>query len=81
MVKRKPSGVINMNYSYKIKNNEITEYDNQKCRVIEIWHIDSLKARNFKNFGGDLRPKLKYISDSYQRTKEWIQENHPELLI
>ena len=70
-----------MNYSYKLKNNTITEYDNETRKVIESWRMDSLKAHTFKSFGGDLRPKLKYIWDSYQRTQKWALENYPELLI
>jgi len=70
-----------MNYSYFIEFNTVTEYDSVTYESIENWHIDSLRANSFKNFGEDSNNKLKYIAKSYLRTREWTLKNYPELLL
>ena len=62
-----------------IEFNTITEYDNVTHEHVENWHLDSLKANNFKNFEGDA--KLKHLAQSYLRAREWALKNHPELML
>jgi hypothetical protein len=61
--------------------NTVTEYDSVTYESIENWHMDSLRANVFKNFGEDSNNKLKHIAKSYLRTREWTLKNHPELLL
>ena len=78
---RESSGVITMSYIYELTNNTVTEYDGVTYESIENWHMDSLRANSFKNFGEDSSNKLKYIAKSYLRTREWTLKNHPELFL
>jgi len=70
-----------MSYSYFMEFNTVTEYYSATHESIENWHIDSLRANSFKNFGGDANTKLKHIAESYIRTREWTLKNYPELLL
>jgi len=63
-----------MNYTYEIINDSITEIGVTEIGVLNLnWSIKSL--RNFHP-----NPELT-VSDSFNRTREWVLENHPELLI
>jgi hypothetical protein len=78
---RKPPGMVAMSYIYELTNNTVTEYDGVTYESIENWHMDSLRANIFKNFGEDSNNKLKHIAKSYLRTREWTLKNHPELML
>ena len=79
------SRVIIMKYKYKINSNSITEsYDTEDTKV----PIENLIGREWtfdflKGFVG-IVTKSDYeieFKDSFQRTKKWVLQNHPELLI
>ena len=79
MVNRVLSRVINMN-SYKIKKDNVIEtFQIKENDIIKIdsrsWKIDHLIY--FKH-SWDLNVISK---QSFNRTKKWLIENHPELLI
>ena len=65
------------NYFYKIKDNRVYEYNEFKkwdSYSSIFWYLDGFK---------DL--ELDVISDkykkSYNRTRQWLLENHPEVFI
>jgi hypothetical protein len=70
-----------MNYTYELKNNTVTEYDDVTHESIENWHIDSLRTKNFKNIETDSNLKLKHIGASYLKTRQWALKNYPELML
>ena len=87
MAIRKSSRVINMNYTYELKImnypsksyplslipiDEVFEYRDNN--FIEVWAIKVLK---YKILGAI----NKQTKESFNRTKEWLIENHPEFLI
>jgi len=62
-----------MNYTYEIENDGVTEIG-----VLNLnWSIKSLR-NDFTQFHPN--PELT-VSDSFNRTRKWVLENHPELLI
>ena len=64
-----------MSYIYKI-HQEDEEIYVQELRGEDIdfeWHIDKLKNYTTTNKGKWRK--------SFMRTKKWLQENHPELLL
>jgi len=75
---RKSSGVINMNYSYEIydfldSNATISEIINNKFKN---WTFNLSELKNHhKRFVSNEHLKC------YERTRKWMKENHPELLI
>lgn len=63
-----------MNYTYEIKKLEIIEYSHG---VVEwVWYLNDFSKNS-------LRFLLIYDLDktSFFRTKEWLKENHPELML
>ena len=70
-----------MSYIYELTNDTVTEYDSVTYEQVENWHVDSLKANNFKNIEEDANIKLKRIGASYLRAREWALKNHPELFL
>jgi len=63
-----------MKRRYEIKNNSVTEFENEIYNG--NWSFQILKK--------DTPPSLfsfMGVSDSFQRAKEWLLENHPELLL
>ncbi len=63
-----------MKYEYKIKDESVTEFENK------IYNGNW----SFEFFKKDTAPSLfsfMGVADSFQRTKEWILKNHPELMI
>ena len=63
-----------MNYRYKIKNDSVTEFENKIYNG--NWSFEFLKkntAPSLFSFMG--------VADSFHRTKEWLLQNHPELLL
>jgi hypothetical protein len=76
MAEDQSSGVNDMNYRYEIENdsNSVTEFKNKIYNG--NWSFEFLKkdtAPSLFSFMG--------VADSFQRTKEWILKNHPELMI
>jgi hypothetical protein len=78
-------GIVAMNYIYKININSVTE----SCETEDMiaakfgilnreWTFDFLKGFVGIVTKSDYEIELK---DSFQRTKKWIVEKHPELLI
>lgn len=67
-----------MNYTYEIENDGVTEIGVTEIGVLNLnWSIKSLR-NDFTQFHPN--PELT-VSDSFNRTREWVLENHPELLI
>lgn len=62
-----------MSYSYKIKNSEIVEYDKWGYKEASWDLIDFSKK--------SLKLQSTWTTKSFFRTKEWLIENHPELLL
>ena len=79
MVKRKSSRVHDMNYKYTIKDENIYEYEleNESKRGY-IWKIEYLKTEYHKN---PLIEQGQKLEDSFNRTRNWLKENRPEVLI
>jgi hypothetical protein len=74
MDKRESSGIHDMKDSYRYqitKNKSVIEYINDISYF--IWDIKLLRNNN--------KEKFKTDSKSFNRTKDWLQKNHPELLI
>lgn len=74
MDKRESSRVNDMkdSYHYQItKNQSVIEYINDISYF--IWDIKLLRNNN--------KEKFKTDSKSFNRTKKWLQKNHPEWLI
>jgi len=64
-----------MNYTYEIENDGVTEIGVTEIGVLNLnWSIKSLRNQFHPN------PELS-VSDSFNRTRKWVLENHPELLI
>lgn len=67
-----------MKYTYEIKDSiyypngmEITEYlDNEFC---DMWYLVVLKNSHQNDFPATF--------DSFERTRNWVLQNHPELLL
>jgi hypothetical protein len=63
-----------MNYTYKIKNNLVTEFKN---KAYNEWNFEILK----KNTAPNILSFIGFDENSFYRTKEWLLRNHPELLL
>jgi hypothetical protein len=84
---RKLSRDINMNHQYKIYKKRdifmILEFiENYGSKSGTIWDIEKLKKslQKFKQNELPYENKEERI-ESFHRTKKWLYENHPELLI
>jgi len=67
-----------MNYTYEIEDDDIIEIGVTEIGVLNLnWSIKSLR-NDFTQFRPN--PELT-VNDSFNRTREWVLENHPELLI
>jgi hypothetical protein len=62
-----------MNYVYELSYNCIIEGKDYLHSYMNIWYIDQLK----KHPG----PLMRKDMESFKRTKKWLFENYPELLI
>jgi hypothetical protein len=63
---------------YEIKNDSVTEFENN--RYNGNWSFEILKkdtTPSLFSFMGD----AEHVISSFRRTKQWIIENHPELLL
>lgn len=75
-----------MNYIYQIKNKKVKE-SNDKNNISNVWSLSDLIKKEPSPVSMLVNIVLKYIEDenqissSYIRTKNWIKENYPELLI
>ena len=75
-----------MKYIYQIKNKKIKE-SNDKNDISNVWHLSDLTKKEPSSVSTLVNTVLKYIEDenqvnsSFIRTKNWIKENYPELLI
>lgn len=77
--------IITMNYNYKINYDSVTESCDTEDMIgakfgiqNRMWTFDFLKGFVNIHFKSDYEKELK---DSFQRTKKWTVENHPELLL
>jgi hypothetical protein len=72
-----------MNYTYKIsqKNNEVSETCENNISI--KWSISDLNKESPGIVSVWLNRQIssKERKDSFQRTKKWVLENHPEILI
>ena len=71
---RKSSGIINMKYKYKIKDESVTEFENGIYNG--NWSFEFLKkdtAPSLFSFMG--------VADSFDRNKKWQLQNYPEFFI
>jgi len=72
-----------MNYIYKISQeiNEISETDKNNISI--AWSISDLNKQSPGIVSVWLNRQIssKERKDSFQRTKKWVLENHPEILI
>jgi hypothetical protein len=62
-----------MSYSYELSENSVTEKNDYFNSWVNIWFIYQLK-KSEESF-----PKLD--RESFKRTKIWLKQNYPELLI
>jgi hypothetical protein len=68
-----------MNYSYLIIDNHfVTEFQNDKIKL--NWSIKSLRKK-FIDHVEDSEQNNYDVSLSFYRTKEWVLNNYPEILI
>jgi hypothetical protein len=77
MDRRKSSRVINMKYNYVIiSKTQVAEFKNEnESKFGYYWGINSL-TKDFNIFLKDNE-----ATESFKRTREWILEKYPELLI
>lgn len=75
-----------MNYTYEIKDSglhyemTIIEYLNDEYK--EIWYLYYLK-NNYKPYMDPQKPDShnENLKNSFVRTKDWVLQNHPELML
>jgi len=80
------SRIITMKYIYKINSDSVTESYHIEKDMIDAkfgiqnreWTFDFLKGFVGIVTKSDYEKELK---DSFQRTKKWVLQNHPELLL
>jgi hypothetical protein len=77
-----------MNYSYEIVGNHfVTEFQNFQNNKTKLnWSIKSLRKNFIENVEEDFDENNYIVSSSFyrtsfHRTKKWVLDNHPELLI
>ena len=71
-----------MNYRYELKNSDYSQ-DLSEMMIIEYlndeyqdsWYLASLKTRSINDF------MIFHLKDSFKRTRNWMLQNHPELLL
>lgn len=72
------------NFNYSLVRNEtyVKEIDLSKKRHNRnIWSIKELSSiESIRNYHGD-RLELIQWAESFNRTRQWLQENYPELMI
>ena len=75
-----------MKYIYQIKNKKVKE-SNDKNDISNVWRFSDLTKQEPSSVSILVNTVLKYMEDenqvssSFIRTKIWIKENYPELLI
>jgi len=70
------------NYSYEIVGNHfVTEFQNFQNNKTKLnWSIKSL-TKDFIDRVEDCEENKKEVSLSFHRTKKWVLDNYPEILI
>ena len=68
-----------MNYSYEIKNCDYSPYEKKITEYLDDelqgdWYVAFIK-NPMNDFDG------LHLLDSFQRTKKWVSQNYPELLL
>ena len=71
-----------MNYTYEIKNSDYSP-DISEMMIIEFlndefqesWYLAFLKKNRMNDF------TVLHLRDSFKRTRSWVLQNHPELLL
>jgi hypothetical protein len=77
---RKLSRVPYMNYTYEIQEEIIKENGPGKYMSIS-WSIKELQGSDFTLDSENPNISTNLTSFSFMRTKKWVLENYPELLI
>ena len=83
MVKKRTSRVINMNdfdYSLIRSDTYVKEINRTRKTTNGVWNIKELTSLDEIYNVGD-KPEMIEFSKSFKRTKKWLQENYPELMI
>jgi len=78
-----------MSYSYEIKNNMVIEYFTYLNHTpiykekIESWNFNVFSSASIEKHFLNLEDQLAvdHVAASYRRTKKWIMENYPELIV
>ena len=71
-----------MNYTYEFKNSDYSQ-DVSEMMIMEFlndefqesWYMRYLKKNRIDNF------MVLHLKDSFERTRNWVLKNHPELLL
>lgn len=71
-----------MNYSYELKNSDYSQ-DVSEIMIMEFlndefqesWYLSYLKINRMNDFG------VLHLRNSFVRTRNWVLQNHPELLL
>jgi hypothetical protein len=71
-----------MKYSYEFKNSDYSQ-DTSEIMIMEFlndefqesWYLDFLKINHKNDF------IVLHLRNSFERTRKWVQQNHPELLL
>ena len=71
-----------MNYSYKLKNSDYSQ-DVSEIMIMEFlndefqesWYLSYLKINRTSDF------IVLHLRNSFVRTRNWMLQNHPELLL
>jgi len=77
---RELSRIVYMSYTYEIKQNTIKENGPGEYMSIS-WSIQELQGSNFIVDSKNPNLSTNLTCFSFVRTKKWVLENHPELLI
>ena len=71
-----------MNYSYQLKNSDYSQ-DVSEIMIMEFlndefqesWYLSYLKINRTSDF------IVLHLRNSFERTRNWVLQNHPELLL
>jgi len=72
---RKSSRIVTMKHEYQIKNDSVTEFENDLYNG--NWSFFFLR----KHSDDFLVTNRVEVVDSFMRTKKWVLENHMEMLL
>jgi hypothetical protein len=71
---RKLPGIVIMKYEYEIKNDSVTEFEDELYNG--NWSFNTLKRNNNDFIMTDYE-----VISSFNRTREWVLENCVEMLL